>query len=122
MKPSRSELHDLLELWKVKRGDRRMPAWRDFAVPELQRWLGHLNRLQIVDGGADFRFRVYGTKITAAFGVDHAGRLLSSLSPRVADVLRSDYVQAVHGTEPVLAARQRSVCKSFLQAEKLMLP
>jgi hypothetical protein len=71
MKPSRSELHDLLELWKVKRGDRRMPAWRDFAVPELQRWLGHLNLLEIVDGGADFRFRVYGTKITAAFGVDH---------------------------------------------------
>jgi hypothetical protein len=116
------ELRDLLALWNKKRGSRRMPAWPDFSVPELKSWLGNLNLLDILDGGADFRFRVHGTKVAATVGVDQTGRLFSELPPSVGVQLRADYSTAVREGRPSLVVRPGSVYKDFMPTEKLILP
>ena len=122
MNPQYPDLRRLHDFWNEKRGRRRMPAWKDVSVPELRPWLGHLNLLDVLDGGADFRFRVYGTKIAATFGIDHTGQRVSELPPSMADVLRSDYAEVCRTGRPVLVDRQRSAYEDFLRAEKLILP
>lgn len=42
--------------------------------------LGHVMLVDVVDGGADFAYRLYGSKIAASVGRDITGRRVSSLA------------------------------------------
>ena len=70
----------LLELWNERRDEKSMPAWADFTLEALGRWLGDINLVEVVDGGADFKFRVYGTRLAEAMGYDMTGRTVRALS------------------------------------------
>lgn len=66
-----------LQLWENFRGGQPMPSRRDFDVTDLKEWLGHVLMLDVIDGGADFRYRLVGVEIARALGRDYTGRIMS---------------------------------------------
>lgn len=67
----------LFRLWQAKRGTRALPARADFAPDDLLPWFGNLVILDVIDGGKDFRYRLFGTVIAREAGFDMTGKLLS---------------------------------------------
>lgn len=70
-------LLSLYRLWDSKRSARLMPARSDLPIEELTPWFGNLCIVDVLDGGGDFRYRLYGTTIAREAGFDMTGRLLS---------------------------------------------
>jgi len=65
------------EYWQQKRGDQRFPARVEFDFPDLKPWLGHLILMDVIEAGADFRYRLIGTHITSFLNRDLTGKLVS---------------------------------------------
>lgn len=64
-------------LWQAKRRDRRLPARSDLTHDELKPWFGNLILLDVIDGGRDFRYRLFGMNIVRQAGFDMTGKFLS---------------------------------------------
>ncbi len=69
--------------WEGRRGLRDIPDRADIDVLDLKPWLGWLNMLDVIDGGEDFRYRVFGTHHVARLGADVTGKLASESSVAV---------------------------------------
>ncbi|HZK90907.1 MAG TPA: PAS domain-containing protein [Stellaceae bacterium] len=63
-----------LAYWSEKRGARSMPRKRDIDPTELpRRLLPNLQIIEVVGGGARFRYRLVGTASVDAYGSDYTG-------------------------------------------------
>jgi hypothetical protein len=70
----------LAAYWRQKRGNRGMPRRGDVDPTTIPpRLLPHLFMLDVIDRGADFRYRLIGTEIVAGVGRDATGSLVSQL-------------------------------------------
>jgi hypothetical protein len=67
----------LLEHWQSLRGARPMPLAREIDALALRPALGFVSLLDVVAGGDDFRYRLFGTIPSAVSGFDMTRRLLS---------------------------------------------
>ncbi len=67
----------LLEHWQGLRGTRPMPLAREIDALTLRPALGFVSLLDVVEGGDDFRYRLFGTIPSAVSGFDMTRRLLS---------------------------------------------
>jgi hypothetical protein len=69
----------LYEVWiDAARGSgRSMPARADIDILELTSYIGELSLLEVVDDGADFRYRVLSGGAAKLLGRDYTGMLLS---------------------------------------------
>ncbi len=67
----------LFRLWTAKRAGRVLPARSDFDHRELLPWFGNLILLDVLDGGADYRYRLFGVTLAQEAGFDMTGKLLS---------------------------------------------
>lgn len=64
-----------LAYWTQKRGSRSMPRKRDIDPVELPpKLLPNIQIIEVIDGGARFRYRLVGTASVDAFGSDYTGR------------------------------------------------
>ena len=99
------ELERLYRFWDAKRAGRAAPARRDLAMEELKPWLGHLLVIEVIDGGADFVYRVYGTAISAFFGDDLTGKRLSEVDQATQEVVGKEYRDVVATLRPTYAVR-----------------
>jgi PAS domain len=70
-------LRFVLAHWQSLAGDRPMPLARQIDALALRPALGYLSLLDVVEGGADFRYRLFGTIASAVTGFDMTRRLLS---------------------------------------------
>lgn len=80
------DLAQLLALWQQKRGERLMPARRDFTVEEFAPWLGrlHLVRVEGDENGiehSDGRYIVFATASVERYGREMTGKCLSQYAP-----------------------------------------
>jgi len=75
----RPELQALLDYWLQKRGGRAMPARGDIDPAEIPRLLPDLGLVDVLHGGADFRFRLLGTRITELFHADFTGMTVGDI-------------------------------------------
>lgn len=76
------ELARFLLLWENRRGpERTMPARRDFSLEDLWSWMGYLHLVEVEQGGADGRYRVFATASTERFRQEMTGRLISQYQP-----------------------------------------
>jgi hypothetical protein len=66
----RAELCALHGFWldKKLRASGRLPGRSSIRPEELKPWLGWINLLEVVDGGRDYVFRLYGSNIAREFG------------------------------------------------------
>ncbi|WPZ33887.1 PAS domain-containing protein [Thalassobaculum sp. OXR-137] len=74
-----SMVDESLEYWESIRGGRPVPRRSDFDPTDIPRLLTHVVFLQVIDGGADFRFRVIGDAVRSVSFGNHTGQLMSSL-------------------------------------------
>ena len=66
-------------IWKRVAGERLAPARSEITLGHVRRLSPWLWTIDVVDQGADFRFRLGGDRIVQFLGQRHSGRLLSQL-------------------------------------------
>ncbi len=114
-------LLSLYRYWSDKRRDRSMPARADLAVPELKPWLGFLNLVDVSHDPLDFRYRVFGTHIAQAIGVDLTGESISQYPGGVTD-LRRGYVEVVERKSPLYQVHETDRFKGAYRHHRILLP
>lgn len=92
-----------LECWNRLRGARRYPARQDLTPRDLAPLLRHVVLIRLVDGGADYEYRIVGDAHVISHGFSMQGRRVSEVdrfSPGYGPVLKSLYDRAVRRREP----------------------
>lgn len=119
-----SILAELYDYWKAKRRNGFAPARRDLDPVEMPRLLPHLMLVDVVDGGARFRYRLAGTEIESRFGCSMVGRYID-------EMMHGRYGAYMHGLYRELLASRRPLYSESaygaeddapLLARRLMLP
>ena len=72
--PEFTNARRLYEYWLEKCGERAFPSWRDIDLLDLWQIASCLIVKDVIDNGADFRNRYWGTQITQRAGFDATGR------------------------------------------------
>jgi hypothetical protein len=67
------------DYWQHKRGARTMPSRDDISPAELKAQLPHILLADVVNGGADFRYRLVGTELRQFFLFEPSGKLMSEV-------------------------------------------
>ena len=65
--------------WIRKRGSRAYPSRRDIVPSEIREWLPFVLLVDVVERGADFRYRLVGTHLNQFFPMPPAGKLMSKV-------------------------------------------
>jgi hypothetical protein len=82
---------EVRQYWLGKRAGLRLPSRTELRPSELKAWLPHVLLADAINDGADFRYRLVGTRIAQDFSLPPTGRLMS-------DVLANYGEQAVRET------------------------
>jgi hypothetical protein len=67
------------DYWQAKRGSRAMPARNDISPAQLKSQLPHILIADVIEGGADFRYRLVGTHLRGFFQSEPSGMLMSEI-------------------------------------------
>jgi hypothetical protein len=97
-------LNELMAYWNARRGARLAPRRADIDPADLKAHLSRLVMLDVIDGGADFRYRLIGSALTQAMGRDSTGHRIGDLyagDPAVMDSLRDYYRRVVAEARPI---------------------
>ena len=68
--------------WDVLRGNRRFPSRQALSIRRMAPFLRHLALIEVLDGGADYRFRLVGDAHVEARGADFTGQTVIEISAR----------------------------------------
>jgi hypothetical protein len=117
-------LAELYDYWRAKRGGRFAPSRADIDPVEIPRLLPHLMLVDVVDGGARFRYRLAGTEIESRFGCSMVGRYIDEMMRgRYSDYLHDLYRELLASRRPLYSeSAYASDDSAPLQARRLMLP
>lgn len=115
----------LYEYWDMKRGHRAFPAWPDIDLLDLWQIASCLIVKDVIDGGADYLNRYWGTQVAMRAGFDASGRTHLSiyknqpLGPQMdtyRDVVLSKVPNTVYRSSSFIADRE------FITYHSLNLP
>jgi hypothetical protein len=119
-------LVQLLEHWQsLERSAGRatsLPSVTLIAPEQLRFILGWLMRMEPLDGGADFRYRLYGSNIALTTGRDLTGLKLSDSFPSFSAWATEIYRRVMARRLPVLTRHQPRRYVRVDQWERLILP
>lgn len=76
-----TQLQFLLTYWRGLRNDAGQVKVGSIDALDMRPALGYLMLLDVLDGGTDFRYRLYGSIIAQHSNFDMTGRCLSELKP-----------------------------------------
>jgi hypothetical protein len=96
-------LRQIVEHWSALRGGRKFPSRNDLAPRNLKNLLRHVTLLRVIDGGADYEFRIVGDVQVQAYGENYSGMRLSEIGarhPKFAEGLKLFYDGVRMGREP----------------------
>jgi hypothetical protein len=99
-------IDDLVAYWERKRAGRTGPRRADIDPAEIKIHLPYVFMLDVLDGGADFRFRLIGTRIVDVLGRNSTGRRVSELfsdEPGAPGQLQALFKLVVDRNAPVFA-------------------
>lgn len=111
--------------WNAKRGGRSFPARADIAPRDLVKFLPWVHMYDVLDGGKDFRIRLYGTEIDNLFGINEfRGKPISTLPPPAYERLHEHLMQVLKTRAPVRAYTASSVLpkQDYKSAEDIYAP
>jgi hypothetical protein len=105
-------------------GAREMPRWRDFRPADVSWLLGRIYLIDVLDGGTDYRFRLFGVFWEKMYGTDLTGQRLSEVEATGRlTALRGDYDTVVAGHEPLFhSGRLIWPDKKSIHYERLLIP
>ena len=71
-------LEPFVDLWRSKcPAPGRFPAWRDFDILDFKGWWGQVSLAEMQLEPVDFRWALWGTKLTLWWGSDYTGQRIS---------------------------------------------
>ncbi len=125
--PERFDLAGFAELyraWEEARARRggALPAWGDLDPERLAACRDNLMLLEVIDGGRDYRYLVYGRGIARHFGRDMTGRRTSELPPRAARLFIEIYQRILRERVPYFSRSEAAASVSVAYWDRLMLP
>jgi hypothetical protein len=68
------------DYWRMLRGTRRFPTRDEIKPRDIATILSHMVLVKVVDGGADFQFRIVGDHAGRGYSVPFTNRLLSDIA------------------------------------------
>ncbi|MFC3674411.1 PAS domain-containing protein [Ferrovibrio xuzhouensis] len=112
----------LYDLWQRKRSGRPAPSRADFDLADLRPWFGQLMLLDVIDGGRDMRYRLYGTGLVSIFGFDLTGRRVSEVADLIGTRPLEEYREVASLMMPAHVSRMSPSAREYLALDKLALP
>jgi len=114
----------LFRHWNHLRGHAAAPSQLLIDPLDLREALGHIMILDAIDDGADFRYRLYGSKIAARTGFDMTGKRVSELikSPTMAEFFGAAYSAVRVRCEPLVTVHSPPPEISVMKWTRLILP
>ena len=78
-KPEDERAAQLLQYWHDKRGAKALPDRADIHPPEIPHLLPYILLADPVEGGEDFRIRLFGTALVELMQEERTGKLISQI-------------------------------------------
>jgi hypothetical protein len=118
------ELKFLLSYWQRLRGSETIPHQDQIDAADMWLALGYIMLLDVVDGGLDFRYRVYGSKIADRSKIDMTGKLLSdfAIAPLTRSFFIAGYRAVMERREPLLTVHAHAPGITIASTTRLILP
>ncbi len=120
-----SRLRQVYDYWQAKRAARPMPSRRDIDPAELKAVLPYLVLTDVTDGGSRFRYRLFGTAMVQAFGMDPTGRYVDEVmsEEKYRKFILGLYRDIVTMRRPVYSTTRYGSRRDVqMWTERLMLP
>ena len=114
-----------LAFWSKKRGKRQLPSRRDIDPTEIPRViLPNLQIIDVIDGGARFRYRLLGTATVDAYGEDFTGRYPDEMFPAdLRDFIHGIYRRVCASRAPLFLSNRYITAKGFrLASRRIYMP
>ncbi len=117
-------LRFLSEHWTGLAAGREMPRADEIDAIAMRPALGFIILLDVVDGGRNFRYRLYGSALAAASDFDMTGRLLTDhkASPHVYGFYLAAYRAVLERREPLFTEHGPSHSVRTKAWHRLVLP
>ncbi len=120
------QLAFLLRYWEdlPRQTDAPGPHLKLIDPLEMREALGFVTLIDVVDGGNDFLYRVYGTRIAERYGADLTGKRTSQTDngSYAAAFLVAIYRAALRRAEPVFSEHYPSPRSSTAKWSRIVLP
>jgi hypothetical protein len=121
-------LKQAADYWRSRRGGRRFPARKDLHPREMAKFLRNMTLVKVVDGGADYEYRIVGDAQAQAYTIPLQGRRISEIAltaPWFGKVAEYTYDYVRRSGEPLVLrgriGREFPEAK-FVYYESLFLP
>lgn len=123
-RPAAPQLRFLLRYWLDLAAGRPLPLAREIDAMEMRPALGYIMLMEVVDGGRDFRYRLYGSTIAAVAGFDMTGKLVTShkASPYFVEFALAVYRAVLARGEPLLTEHGSPTSVNTHAWHRLVLP
>ena len=95
---------------------------KDFSGETLKPWLGNIMVLELDRERQDFRYRLYGSEISARTGFDMTGKWVSDFRSEIGDVFRSQYHLAVRERRLVVSRNPYLHSRAPCDWERIICP
>jgi hypothetical protein len=120
----RAELCALHRFWldKKLRAGGRLPGRSSIKPEELKAWLGWINLMEVVDGGRDYVFRLYGSHVAREFGRDLTGRSVTELPPEHVPIVTAPFQRVIRDRLPCATRHLIQLEGRSFVWERLVLP
>lgn len=97
-------LREAVALWEAKKGQRRFPARAAIGPRDMARFLRYVTLYRVIEGGADFEYRVMGDAAVQAWGRNFVGcgkTELNALQEGMGDVIQRLCASIAKRREPL---------------------
>ncbi|WP_419904914.1 PAS domain-containing protein [Kiloniella sp.] len=111
-----------LAWWNAARNNRSYPSPQDVDPILLKSILGRIALLDVIENGADFRYRLYGSEIVPKIGKDLTGKLLSEIWTPIRPFFMINYRAILLRKEPLYTIHQPHHSLELSKWERLILP
>ena len=113
----------LSSYWLERCRNGALPPSREIDALELGPALGYVMLLEPVDGGSDFLYRVYGSRIVDYSRIEMTGRRVWDIpSPMVAAYFVATYRAVCRRREPLFSFHRARLEQFYAHWERLILP
>ncbi len=117
-------LRFLMDYWQRLRQADGLPRATAIDPVEMRPALGNVMLLDVLDGGTDFRYRLYGSKIAERAGFDMTGKRVSDIgtSTAVATFFTYVYQAVLKRREPIYTEHRPPAAIRVTKWYRLILP